>query len=264
MQKNVQVNFICTINYLSVMSIGSVIRHFEKVTSTNTLAASMIRETRPQEGTIITASFQEGGRGLGANRWESEPGKNLLMSVILYPVMVCPGDQFIISQCVSLAVRDVVSMHTQDVSIKWPNDIYVSNDKIAGILIEHSIMGDTLESTVAGIGLNINQTVFTGETVNPVSLCMLTGKSYDINAIASELITFLDSRYKMVTTGKIRQLEEEYHDALFRRGEWHRYTDSRGEFEGKIDSVAPDGILTVFDRNGESGKYAFKEIDYIL
>jgi BirA family biotin operon repressor/biotin-[acetyl-CoA-carboxylase] ligase len=155
-------------------------------------------------------------------------------------------------------------MHAQDVSIKWPNDIYVSNDKIAGILIEHSIMGDTLESTVAGIGLNINQTVFTGETVNPVSLCMLTGKSYDIKAIASELITFLDRRYKMVTTGKTRQLEEEYHAALFRRGEWHRYTDVRGEFEGMIDSVGPDGILTVVDRNGESGKYAFKEIDYIL
>jgi len=245
------------------MLIGSITRHFERVSSTNTIAVSMIREKRPEEGTVITASFQDGGRGQGANRWESEPGKNLLMSVILYPSMVRPGDQFIISQFVSLAVFDVVRRYTKDVSIKWPNDIYVSNDKIAGILIEHGIMGDTLESTVAGIGLNINQTAFRGDAVNPVSLCMLTGRSYDITEIASELIAFLDVRYKMVTTGNTGQLEEEYHGALYRRGEWHRYTDSRGEFEGMIDSVGSDGMLTVLGRNGESRKYAFREIDYI-
>ena len=246
------------------MSIGSDVRHFEKVSSTNTVAASMIREKRPEEGTVITASFQEGGRGQAGNTWESETGKNLLMSVILYPVMVKPADQFIISQFVSLAVCDVVRMHTQDVSIKWPNDIYVSNDKIAGILIEHGIMGNTLASSVAGIGLNINQAVFTGDAVNPISLCMLTGKSHDIDTIASDLINSLDRRYRMVTAGDTLKLEKEYHSALFRRGEWHRFIDSGGEFEGMIDTVGSDGILTVNKRHGGSGKYAFKEIDYIL
>jgi BirA family biotin operon repressor/biotin-[acetyl-CoA-carboxylase] ligase len=246
------------------MSIGSVIRHFEKVSSTNTLAASMIKEKRPEEGTVITASFQEGGRGQAGNTWESEPGKNLLMSVILYPVMVKPADQFIISQFVSLAVCDVIRKYTSDVSIKWPNDIYVRNDKIAGILIEHIITGETLASTVAGIGLNINQTVFTGDASNPVSLCMLTGRSHDLHRITSRLISLLDRRYTMITTGNTVQLEEEYHGALFRRGEWYRYVDANGEFEGMIDSVGSDGILIIRDRSGESRKYAFKEIDYIL
>lgn len=248
---------------LYIMIIGSVIKHFEKVSSTNTLAASMIREARPEEGTIITASFQEGGRGQAGNTWESESGKNLLMSVILYPLMVRPADQFVISQFVSLAVCDVVSMYVHDVRIKWPNDIYVMNDKIAGILIEHSIMGDTIANTIAGIGLNINQTVFRGHAVNPVSLGMLTGKSHDIHDITSALITFLDRRYKMVTEDNSGKLEEEYHALLYRRGEWHRYTDSNGEFEGMIVSAGSDGMLTVLDRHGKSRKYAFREIDYI-
>ena len=125
-------------------------------------------------------------------------------------------------------------------------------------------MGRTLASSVAGIGLNINQSVFTGGIVNPVSLSLLTGENHDVDAIAMELISYLDRRYGMVMAGDTRQLEEEYHSVLFRRGEWNRYIDSGGEFEGRIDSVGRDGSLTVLKKHGGSGVYAFKEIDYIL
>src|SRR5512133_1931006 len=100
------------------MIIGSLIHRHEKVSSTNTLAAALLKDSNPPEGTVITASYQETGRGQPGNSWESEPGKNLLMSVILYPEMVRPADQFIISRMVSLAVYDLVAARTRAARIK--------------------------------------------------------------------------------------------------------------------------------------------------
>jgi len=224
----------------------------------------MMREEKPEEGTVITASYQESGKGQAGNRWESEPGKNLLMSVILYPEMVKPEEQFVILQFVSLAVCDLVSTYAYDVAVKWPNDIYAGKDKIAGILIEHSIIGSRLAGSVAGIGLNVNQMAFTGGAINPVSLAMLTGSSYDLARIIRELTALLDSRYRMVTAGEWSPLAEEYHKALYRRGEWHSYTDSRGIFRGMIESVRDDGMLMMRRKDGTLSEYAFKEVDYIL
>lgn len=246
------------------MIIGSNVILYEKVSSTNTVAAALLRESNPAEGTVITASYQESGRGQAGNRWESEPGSNLLMSVILYPVTVKPAEQFVISQMISLAVHDLVSLHTSEVRIKWPNDIYVRDDKIAGILIENSIMGDVVGSTVAGIGLNVNQTLFRGGAPNPVSLAIVTGLSHDLPAVTGRLTDMLDRRYRMILNGESAAMAREYHEALYRMGEWHRYADSRGEFEGMIEYVRPDGMLSVRRRDGKSSEYAFKEIDYIL
>lgn len=246
------------------MIIGSHVIHYENVSSTNTVASELLRESKPAEGTIITASFQESGRGQTGNRWESEPGSNLLMSVILYPVIVKPAEQFVISQMISLAVHELVSLHTAEASIKWPNDIYVRDDKIAGILIENSIMGERLGSTVAGIGLNVNQTLFRSGAPNPVSLALITGLSHDLQVITGQLTEMLDRRYSMLLRGETATLAADYHKVLYRAREWHRFADSRGEFEGKIECVGPDGMLTVNRKNGMRIEYAFKEIDYIL
>ena len=246
------------------MIIGSSVRHYEKVSSTNTVAAALLREAMPPEGTVITASFQESGRGQAGNSWESEPGSNLLMSVILYPETVKPWEQFVICQMISLAVHDLVSLRTGDARIKWPNDIYVRDDKIAGILIENSIMGDRLGSTVAGIGLNVNQTIFRSDAPNPVSLAIVTGTGHDLSLITGELLKLIDRRYAMVIMGDTATLQREYHDVLYRSGEWHLYRDKGGRFEGLIERVMPDGMLVVRKKNGKTSEYAFKEIDYIL
>jgi BirA family biotin operon repressor/biotin-[acetyl-CoA-carboxylase] ligase len=246
------------------MIIGSVIRQCEKVSSTNDMASVMLRGDRPAEGTAITAAYQEGGRGQKGNSWESEPGKNLLMSVILYPAMVRPENQHVISQMVALAVYDLVSAEIPDVKIKWPNDIYVRDDKIAGILIEHSIMGNTISSTVAGIGLNVNQTEFGSVLMNPISLAQVTGREHDLSMITSELLRLLDIRYAMVIGGRTDELAEAYHNSLYRCGEWHRYSDHNGVFGGMIESVGPGGLLMVRREKGPVTGYAFKEIDYIL
>jgi BirA family biotin operon repressor/biotin-[acetyl-CoA-carboxylase] ligase len=246
------------------MIIGSSVRRYEKVSSTNSVAVAMLREYQPPEGTVITASFQDSGRGQAGNSWESEPGSNVLMSVILYPVMVKPAEQFVISQMVSLAVHDLVALHTPEARIKWPNDIYVRNDKIAGILIENTIMGNTLGSTVAGIGLNVNQLVFRSGAPNPVSMAHITGSVHDLASVTGRLTSLLDSRYAMIMRGETAALAKDYHEVLYRSGEWHMFTGSGGEFEGMIEGVRPDGLLVVRLRNGKRTEYAFKEIDYIL
>lgn len=246
------------------MIIGSNRIHHEKVSSTNDAALEMLRSGNPPEGTVITASFQDRGKGQQGNTWVSEPGKNLLMSIILYPSSIAPGEQFIISQMVSLAVFDLVKAETPHVRIKWPNDIYVMNDKIAGILIENSVIGNSLDSSVAGIGLNVNQESFDGAGPNPVSLTRLTGRQYNLRELTDRLIHLLDTRYKMILRDEAAKLAEEYHSALFRLGEWHRYADSEGTFTGMLSGVDHEGLLTVRKSDGTEKAYAFREIDYIL
>jgi len=245
------------------MTIGAFIEHYEKVSSTNSVALLKLRDEKPAEGTVITASFQDSGRGQLGNKWESEAGKNLLMSIILYPVTVKAEDQFIISQAVSLAVFDLLKTETTDVRIKWPNDIYVKDDKIAGILIENSIMGNSISSCVAGLGLNVNQEKFFSDAPNPISLTTVTGKEHDLGAVISGLCLALNKRYQMVLKNDTSALGEDYHKALYRQGVWHRYSDRGGEFTGMIESVRSNGLLVVKRKTGSTKEYAFKEIEYL-
>ena len=158
------------LNHLLIMIIGSNLLFFENLPSTNTHAADLLKKNNLPEGTIVYTNYQSAGRGYSGNRWESEDGKNLLISIVLFPSFIKPEDQFYISMAVSLGICDFLKRYIPDCSIKWPNDIYVNNDKIAGILIESSITGNKIEYTIAGIGLNINQEKFISDAPNPVSL----------------------------------------------------------------------------------------------
>ena len=142
------------------MIIGSNLVFCENLTSTNKQASELLKKNDIPEGTVVHSDFQTAGRGQPGNRWESEKGRNLLISVILYPGSVKPHEQFLISMTISLGICDFIDRHLPGSKVKWPNDIYVKDDKIAGVLIENSIMGDSIENTVAGIGLNINQEEF--------------------------------------------------------------------------------------------------------
>ena len=169
--------------------------HLSQTTSTNSYAKKYIEEHQAGEGTIIVAHEQTSGRGYGENTWESEPGKNLTFSLILYPVFIKAADFFRISQFVSLGLVDVLEKHlSEGISIKWPNDIYYKDDKIAGILIENSILRDKIDSSVIGVGLNVNQEVF-AHAPNPVSLKQITGKEYDLEILLEEMVRSILNRY---------------------------------------------------------------------
>jgi BirA family biotin operon repressor/biotin-[acetyl-CoA-carboxylase] ligase len=182
------------------MLIGIKYIFRENLSSSNSYAAKLLKNDKVQEGTIIYTNYQTEGRGQKGNTWESEDGKNLLISLILYPSMIKPSDQFIISKIISLGIGDFLRQHTDNVSVNWPNDIYVNNDKIAGILIEISIIRDEIENVIAGIGLNLNQKIFKSDSPNPVSLALIgdiysfvRGKGQRLMMNISVIFTGLDS-----------------------------------------------------------------------
>lgn len=246
------------------MIIGSKLLYFNNLPSTNTHAAFLLKNSSITEGTIVYTNFQLAGRGQMGNRWESEDSKNLLFSIILYPKMINPADQFLISMAISLGICDFLKRYIPHCKIKWPNDIYVNNDKIAGLLIESSIMKNRIESTIAGIGLNINQDKFLSNAPNPVSLKIIKGSKFDLTTCLSELASDLDARYKQLMEGKTYNIKEEYISQLFRLNEWHEYKDNNGHYSGRIKSISDFGMLQIEMRTGKMSEYSFKEVDFIL
>jgi len=246
------------------MIIGSKLLFFENLPSTNTKAANLLKNNDIREGTIIYTNYQSAGRGQTGNTWESENGKNLLISIILFPAIIKPAEQFLISMALSLGICDFLKRYIPVCTIKWPNDIYVNNDKIAGILIENSIMGNEIEYSIAGIGLNVNQEKFTSGAPNPVSMKIITGKEYDLKSSLSLLASDLDKRYKQVISGNGRLLRNEYESKLYRLNEWAGFRDQNGTFSGRILTVSENGRLQVEKKPGSKKEYYFKEIEDII
>jgi BirA family biotin operon repressor/biotin-[acetyl-CoA-carboxylase] ligase len=246
------------------MIIGSNLLYFENLPSTNTHAANLLKNNKLPEGTIVYTNYQTAGRGYSSNSWESEEGKNLLISIVLFPSFINAEDQFHISMAISLGIYDFLKRYISCCSIKWPNDIYVNNDKIAGILIENSVIGEQIESSIAGIGLNINQEKFLSDVVNPVSLKLLSGKNYDLHDCLNQLANDLDKRYKQLISGNYSHIKEEYVSKLYRLNEWFEFRDKKGILNGKILTIGDYGRLRIEKRNGKTGEYSFKEIEFIL
>lgn len=245
-----------------LMIIGSEYIYRESTDSTNSYAQQLVKKVKPVEGTVIHTGYQTAGRGQKGNRWESERNKNLLFSIILYPIMIRPEDQFIISMAVSLGICDFISRHVKNCTIKWPNDIYVGDDKIAGILIENSLSGDTIESSVVGIGLNVNQEQYSRDTPNPVSLKLLTGKDYDTLACLKILAADIDKRYRKMLSGKQAAIRNDYISILYLFMEWHNFLTDQGQVYGRIISVDVSGRLVIEDEYENIHKFSFREIDF--
>jgi BirA family biotin operon repressor/biotin-[acetyl-CoA-carboxylase] ligase len=246
------------------MAIGSKIIFIPELTSTNTYAINLANTESPEDGTVIRAAFQSAGKGQPGNGWESEAGKNLLISTILYPKQIKPDEQFIVSIALSLGIHDFLSEMFEECTIKWPNDIYIGSDKIAGMLIESSVMGDSIAFMIAGIGLNVNQEKFTGPAPNPVSMKILSGKDYDTDECLGDLLKCLDSRYNTITERTDKNLTGEYLSRLYRYNQWSFFRDAAGKFKGRIAGVSPDGRIKIEKESGVLNQYYFKEVEFIL
>ena len=246
------------------MIIGSNIMFFQNLPSTNSHALYLLKNSKLPEGTILYTNYQSSGKGYSGNKWESEDGKNLLISIILYPSFIKPEDQFIISMVISLGICDLLKRYIPDCSVKWPNDIYVNNDKIAGILIESSLTGNHIDFTIAGIGLNINQGKFLSNAPNPISLNLLSGVTYELGDCLNNLATDLDKRYKQLIGGDFEYIKEEYISKLYRLNEWNNFRDANGTYKGRILTVGDFGRIKIERQNGKLTCYSFKRLNLFL
>ena len=230
--------------------------HIAETDSTNRWLAT--HRSTGQKPCVVVADYQTAGRGCGTNRWESERGKNLLFSVLLHPKQLPSNRQFHISMAVSLAIVDAVGQLVGDLSIKWPNDIYWRNGKLAGILIENRLQGSIIKDSIIGVGLNVNQQAFLSKAPNPVSLWQITGQETDREQLLKDILKALDHYMHDDNLGV------PYRRQLYRRKGFHPYADKDGVFMAEIAGVEDDGHLLLHDDNGQERRYAFKEVQFII
>ena len=235
-----------------------------EVESTNNYANQLVLSKAAVDGTVVLAQHQKKGRGQHGNSWESEAGKNLLASIILYPDFLPAARQFYLSKIASLVLVDFLQTETSEVFIKWPNDIYIQNKKVAGILIENAVKGQNLSSSIIGIGLNLNQEKFVTDAPNPVSLKQVTGKEYDIETVAKTLADEIGKWVQKLKENCFHEIDSAYFDLLFRVNEWAFFTKQGKQFEAKITGIGEFGQLVLLQRNGNSTEYMFKEVEFVI
>jgi BirA family transcriptional regulator, biotin operon repressor / biotin---[acetyl-CoA-carboxylase] ligase len=248
---------------LQTLFIGHPIKMLEQVNSTNSFALDLIRESPPAEGYVVWAKEQFAGRGQRGTAWSSEPGTNLTFSVILRPQFLSITDQFKLTKAIALGISGFVSHCLEDyanVKIKWPNDIYVKNCKIAGILIENVLEQSTLKYSVVGIGLNVNQVTFDPSIPNPISLKMLTGKDVDTEDCLKLLCSFIEKWYLVLRKTDYQQLDEAYHNLLYRKGIWSDYNLGGEIIKGEITGVSSAGHLVLNKKNDGNNSYDTLEV----
>lgn len=229
----------------NTLFIGKVYQRFDELSSTNDWASELMAKSRPPEGMVIRADTQTAGRGQFGSPWLSSPGENLLFSVILYPNWLAVNNQFYLSMAVALALHDAVQQ--PDASIKWPNDLYLGDKKTAGILIQNSINGTTLQSAIVGIGLNVNQLAFDPTLPNPTSLAAFTGQAQDLDAVMERFFSCLEQRYLELKAGRLMAVKTAYEWLLFRKDQLSGFirTADGSQFEGIIRGIAESGQLEV-------------------
>jgi len=235
-----------------------------EVESTNNYANQLVLSKAAEHGTVVLAQHQKKGRGQQGNFWESEFGKNMLASFIVFPQFLNAAKQFYLSKIVSLALIDFLKTETNEVSVKWPNDIYIQNKKIAGILIENSIKGVNVSSSVIGIGLNLNQEKFISDAPNPVSLKQISGKEYIVETVAEQIIECLFIWYEKLQSGYFTEIDTNYYNQLFRANEWALFAKQGIQFEAKISGIGEFGQLILEERNSVFSEYMFKEVEFVI
>ena len=233
----------------------------DETISTNLLLEDMCRETVLPEGFVVCADFQTVGKGQQGNSWEAEKGKNLLFSLLLYPKHICIEKQFFISRIVCLGLKNTLSNYVDHITIKWPNDIYWKDKKLSGILIQNTLQDASIKNSIIGIGLNVNQTAFTSDAPNPVSLRQITGKEYDKLSLLAEIHANIMNLYEK---SSVVDIKNEYDKALYRCSGFHTFRANNEVFQAKIHSVHSDGLLELETKTGIKQCFYFKEVEFVI
>lgn len=238
--------------------------HVVATTSTNTTLDELCNRQQMLELSCVYTDYQSAGRGQRGNSWESENGANLLFSVVFFPNFLEANKQFRLSQVNALALQETLSQYADDITVKWPNDIYWKDMKLCGTLIENDLTGMKLSRSIAGTGVNLNQKKFISDAPNPVSLSQITGQTYDIKQILRQILERTAMYYDMLIQGQGDEIAKRYCSVLYRREGFHTYRDANGVFNARIVEIQPSGRLILEDEEGKLRPYLFKEVACVL
>ena len=242
--------------------INFQIKHIQEVNSTNIYLKELTKQTLADEGTVILADSQTSGKGRGASRWVSDRSENLTFSILIKP-NIKASCHFSLVEFVSLAIVDMLKLYDTNPRIKWPNDIYIGNRKIAGILIENVLVESTISSSIVGIGLNINQEIFPEDIPNPVSMKQVLNKPVNRDEVLSQLLDLFRNRYDQLKAGSFDLLYNEYCNNIYCLGQKIVYNKNGKLLEGKLLNISENGELFIKDTKGELTGYLFGEIQIL-
>ena len=278
----------------NTLFLGNVWYHFDSIHSTNDLAAEWLsnpivnhqninhqsferitnneqRITKITEGAVWTTFNQTAGRGQMGNQWLAEPDQNIAFTTVLYPNFLDAREQFHLNKAIALAVYDFFdgifeannTPQSSGLTVKWANDIYWHDEKIAGILIQNALTGNRLQHTIIGIGLNINQLEFPKE-FNATSLKRVLKNDFDLFSLVEQLAKAIEQRYLQLKTGNFKKLHDEYLSKLYRFGVESIFQYPNGEsFRGTIMGVSAVGRLEILTTEGVRG-FDIKEVKFVI
>lgn len=238
------------------------VEHIQEVSSTNTYLKDLTKTSYITEGTVILADFQTTGKGRGLNTWHSEKGKNLLFSILLKPEIEA-SHHFSLVEFVSLALIDTLNEYKIAARIKWPNDIFALDKKIAGILIENNIVADKIQTSIIGVGLNVNQVLFPEELPNAVSLKQVNKHEINKNELLRRILDSINIRYDQLLSNLFNELHEEYTNTIYRIGEKIYYNQKGEQREGLLKRISQTGEIFIESEHGKEFEYQFGEIQFL-
>ncbi len=246
------------------MDYNITVKHLDVVDSTN----RYLREeadnlwVNGKDVVAVTAAHQTAGRGQRGNVWSSKEGENLLLSMLVRPGNSLEvANQFLLSQAVAVSLHAAMKCYGIETKLKWPNDIYVGNRKLAGILVELDYSGAFVEQAIIGIGLNVNQTEFPPMDRVPVSMKMLLEKDIPVEDVLHDVLCLFNRYYNEMRWGCKETISAEYRELLLGFGEQRDYVDAAGAFTAVIEGVEPAGHLLLRRSDGTLSRYAFKEVE---
>jgi len=232
---------------LDTLFVGHTVINLDKVDSTNTYIHELLLKKAPAEGFVVCALEQYAGRGQRGNSWLSQPGTNLTFSILFEPRFLSPSNQFWLTKALALGVAEFVLsvIPAESVKIKWPNDIYVNDRKIAGILVENTLETSAIKFSIAGIGLNVNQESFDPLLKNVTSLKVLTGNSFDLSTCLEYICISIERYYLKLRGSDYKEIDDLYHKLLYRKDVLSRLSLNNRGFEGVIKGVLSNGHLLI-------------------
>lgn len=248
--------------------IGTPFIELQSIDSTNNYARRLIQDSLTLHGSVIFSHEQLAGKGQRDKVWASEKDANIIMSIVINPEPLQVSQQFRLIACVATTLNDFFTKYAGiQTKIKWPNDLYWQDRKAGGVLIEnivstHQLIINNWKWAIIGIGININQTSFSSELQNPVSLKQITGKHFDVIDLSKELCQMLDEKFKRLIDGDFENIFSQYLFHLYKRNEKVKLKKEKRIFEALIKEVSPEGKLIV--QHSIQEEFDFGEIEWII